>query len=211
MFFFFLSGNFPPQCLTMALQETWWAWQELSPWATEVNKLLKTKTLIFTLLHLMKLCLFCRQCLQHPSVSVVVGHISLQPPHLFCQTHQRHDDKNWEAHWRQWQDLPALFTRLEERECANCSNSRSLVGFIMLTLDLSLYLPNSLSQTCTGWSRWWLLCLEKSLLFFRDPLHKLPTKLSKPRDHPIVSKKKNGYCALKDWKDLVKEPWWSLG
>lgn len=142
-------------------------------------------------------CLFCRQCLQHPCVSVVAGHVSLQPPNMFCQTDQRHDDKNWKAHWRQRQDLLALFTRLEECECVHhtvltAGTVAHLCILSMLTCHfaflLLIWLSNSRSQTCTGWSRWWLLCLERSLLCFLDPPHKLPTKLSKPLDHPIVSK-----------------------
>lgn len=65
----------------------------------------------------MKCCVFCRQCLQHPRMSVVAGHVSLQPPNMFCQTYQRHDDKNWKAHWRQRQNLLALFTRVEACKC----------------------------------------------------------------------------------------------
>lgn len=186
----------------MALQETSWAWQELSLWATEVNKLFLTKTLIFTFchLHVMKWCVFRRQCLQHPRVFVVAGHVSLQPPDMFCQTYQRHDDKNWKAHWCQWQNLLALFTRVEACKCGHhavltaetvaccCGfNMRTCHYAFMVVIFLSFTLPCSLSQTCMGWSRWWSLCLERSPLCFLDLLHKLPTKLSKLLDHQIVS------------------------
>lgn len=58
----------------------------------------------------------CRQYLQHPGVSVAAGHVSIQPSHMFCQTYQCHDDQNWQAHRRQWQDLPALSARVEARK-----------------------------------------------------------------------------------------------
>ena len=56
-----------------------------------------------------------RKRVQHPCVSVAVGHLPLQPPHLLRQAHQRHDDQNGQTYRRQRQDLPAVPPRVETR------------------------------------------------------------------------------------------------
>lgn len=50
-------------------------------------------------------------------MSVAAGLVPLQPSHMFCETHQCHDDQNWQTHRRQWKDLPTLSTRVEARKC----------------------------------------------------------------------------------------------
>ncbi len=61
--------------------------------------------------------LFYRKCVQHSHLHVASRHISLQPSHLFCQTHKCHDDKNRETCWCQWKDLPPIPAWMETCEC----------------------------------------------------------------------------------------------
>uniref|UniRef100_A0A672SMC4 UEV domain-containing protein n=1 Tax=Sinocyclocheilus grahami TaxID=75366 RepID=A0A672SMC4_SINGR len=46
---------------------------------------------------LFNIFLFYRKFVQHSHLPVASRHISLQPSHLFCQTHKCHDDKNRET------------------------------------------------------------------------------------------------------------------
>lgn len=167
----------------------------------------------------MKLYLFCRKCLQHPCVSLVVGHVSLQPPNMFCQTYQRHDDKNWKAHWRQRQDLLALFTRLEKRKCGLHTVLRAgtvphWCGFNMLTCRYAhlLLIGPFLCQIASVWpvradpghDR----CVWRgvSCVFSTHYTSSLPKFPSHWTTQSWVKTKIDGCCALRNWEDLLKEP-----